>query len=95
MFWASPSALDDSLIVTVGDDYTRKWDSASGEEIGEYPGDEPATTFISHDCSKLITKLSREADVRVHSFGACGNNEQLMATANERAKLVTEAPRRK
>jgi len=81
---------DGTVVTTVGEDYTRIWDATTGKEIGAYLGNEPANTFISRDCSKIVTGSYGGDEVRVHSFDACGTEAQLMATSEERARRIAD-----
>lgn len=74
---------DDRLVVTVGDDHTRVWDAATGKQIGDYLGNGDATPFVSHDCSQLVI------GARIHSFGACGSDDVVLARARERTDRIS------
>jgi WD40 repeat protein len=80
---------DDTLVATVGDDDTRVWDVATGKQLGAYLGSYPEPIFFAHDCSRLVIGAGAESEDRVHSFGACGSHDQLLAAAMERTRLIT------
>jgi len=82
---------DDTLVATVGDDYTRIWDTTTGKQIGAYLGSDPAPLFFARDCSMLVIGAGDESEVRVHPFGACGSHDQLLAAARERIRQVSDS----
>jgi len=82
---------NDTLVATVGDDYTRIWDVETGKQLGAYLGTYPEPIFFAHDCSKLVIGAGTESEVRVHPFGACGSRDQLLAAAMERTQLITDS----
>jgi WD40 repeat protein len=84
---------DDTLVATVGDDYTRVWDVETGKQLGAYLGSYPEPIFFAHDCSKLVIGAGAGSEVRVHPFGACGSHDQLLAAAMEKTRLITESTR--
>lgn len=84
---------DDTLVATVGDDDARVWGAATGQQLGAYLGSYPEPLFLARDCSKLVIGTGTENEVRIHPFGACGTHDQLLATALERIRRVSESAR--
>jgi WD40 repeat protein len=82
---------DDTLVATVGDDYTRVWDVGTGKQLGAYLGSNPEPIFFDRDCSKQVIGAGAKSEVRVHPFGACGTHDQLLAAAMERTRIIAES----